>query len=82
MISGFTEAENEFYTPYRVINYHGCHGCWNDMLCDFDHFDYMWCPRHKGTERQFECTRLITPEQVIATVKCLVEPEEATANAG
>lgn len=82
MISGFTEVENEFYTPYRVINYHGCHGCWNDMRCDFDHFDYMWCPRHKGTERQFECTRLITPEQVIATVKCLVEPEEMAGNAG
>lgn len=65
MISGFTEAENEFYTPYRVINYHACHGCWNDMRENFDHFDYLWCPRHKGTDRHFECTRLITPEQVI-----------------
>jgi hypothetical protein len=29
----------------------------------------MWCPRHAGTPRQFECTRLITSEQVIAAIK-------------
>jgi hypothetical protein len=27
------------------------------------------CPRHKDMPRQFECTRLITAEQVIATIK-------------
>jgi hypothetical protein len=30
----------------------------------FDHKDFLWCPRHAGTPRQFECTRLITAEQV------------------
>jgi hypothetical protein len=23
----------------------------------FDHKDFLWCPRHAGTPRQFECTR-------------------------
>lgn len=69
MISGFTHPTNEFATPYRVINYHTCHSCWNDMRVDFDHYDFLWCPRHKGTDRQFECTRLISAEQVINTIK-------------
>jgi len=64
MISGFTHPLNEFATPYRVINYHACNSCWNDTKVRFDHKDFLWCPRHAGTERQFECTRLITAEQV------------------
>ncbi len=64
MISGFTHPVNEFATPYRVINYHACNSCWNDVRARFDHKDYLWCPRHKDSPRQFECTRLITPEQV------------------
>jgi autotransporter strand-loop-strand O-heptosyltransferase len=64
MISGFTHPTNEFATPYRVINYHACNSCWNDVRVKFDHKDYLWCPRHKDTPRQFECTRLITAEQV------------------
>ena len=69
MISGFTHPTNEFATPYRVINYHTCHSCWNDMRLDFDHFDFLWCPRHKGTDRHFECTKLISAEQVITTIR-------------
>ncbi len=71
MISGFTNPTNEFYTPWRVINFHTCNSCWNDMRVDFDHFDFLWCPRHKGTDRQFECSRLITSEQVIKTIKTI-----------
>ncbi|CAD6560119.1 autotransporter strand-loop-strand O-heptosyltransferase [Paraburkholderia metrosideri] len=69
MISGFTAENNEFATPYRVINYHACNGCWNDVRHRFDHQDFFWCPRHKDTPRQFECTRLITPEQVKRTLR-------------
>jgi autotransporter strand-loop-strand O-heptosyltransferase len=69
MISGFTHPTNEFDTPFRVINWHACNSCWNDPKVRFDHKDFMWCPRHAGTDRQFECTRLITPEQVLATLK-------------
>ncbi len=64
MISGFTHPTNEFLTPYRVINYHACNSCWNDPRHRFDHHDFLWCPRHANTPRQFECTRLITAEQV------------------
>jgi autotransporter strand-loop-strand O-heptosyltransferase len=69
MISGFTHPTNEFDTPYRVINYHACNSCWNDVRHRFDHKDFLWCPRNANTPRQFECTRLITATQVIATIK-------------
>ena len=72
MISGFTHPINEFNTPHRVINYHACNSCWNDVRLRFDHKDFLWCPRHANTPRQFECTRLITASQVIATLGKLV----------
>lgn len=72
MISGFTHPTNEFTTPYRVINYHACNSCWNDIRHRFDHKDFLWCPRHANTPRQFECTRLITASQVIATLEPLL----------
>ncbi len=64
LISGFTHPLNEFCTPYRVINYHACNSCWNDVRVRFDHKDFLWCPRHANTPRQFECTRLITADAV------------------
>lgn len=64
LISGFSLPNSEFYTPWRVFSSHGCNGCWDDTSIDFDHKDFLWCPRHKGTERQYECTRLITGQQV------------------
>lgn len=69
LISGFTHPTNEFSTPYRVINYHACNSCWNDQQLRFDHNDFLWCPRQKNTPRQFECTRLITAEQVKAAIR-------------
>ena len=69
LISGFTHPTNEFYTPYRVINWHSCNSCWNDPKVTFDHKNIFWCPRHENTDRQFECSRLITPEAVIATIQ-------------
>jgi autotransporter strand-loop-strand O-heptosyltransferase len=69
MISGFSHPLTEFYTPYRVINYHACNSCWDDPKLRFDHNDFLWCPRLKDTPRQFECTRLITSQQVITAIK-------------
>jgi autotransporter strand-loop-strand O-heptosyltransferase len=71
MISGFTLPDNEFATPYRIINYHTCNGCWNDPAHKFDHKDFLWCPRHKDTPRQFECTRFITAEHVKNVLKTI-----------
>lgn len=82
MISGFTNPTNEFYTPYRIINFHTCNSCWNDMRVDFDHFDFLWCPRHKGTDRQFECSKLITSEQVIKVIKSVPTFRDMTAEPG
>jgi autotransporter strand-loop-strand O-heptosyltransferase len=71
LISGFTHPTNEFATPHRVVNYHVCNSCWNDPLHRFDHRDFLWCPRHKDTPRQFECTRLITFDQVRSTIESI-----------
>jgi hypothetical protein len=35
----------------------------------FDHKDFLWCPRHAGTPRQFEYTRLITAKQVKRAIR-------------
>jgi len=69
MIGGFTEPFNEFATPYRVINFQACHGCWHDVRHIFDRKDFLWCPRHKGTSRQFECSKLISAEQVKTAIR-------------
>lgn len=64
VISGFTHPTDEFETPYGAINWNACDSCWNDPQARFDHTDFLWCPRHAGTPRQFECTRLITSAKV------------------
>ncbi|HFF1945073.1 TPA: autotransporter strand-loop-strand O-heptosyltransferase [Escherichia coli] len=71
LISGFTLPNSEFYTPWRVFNSHGCNGCWDNITYNFDHADFLWCPVHKGTDRQFECTRLITGKQVCGVIDSL-----------
>ncbi len=71
MISGFTHPTNEFHTPWRVVNWHSCNSCWNDPAHRFDHKDFLWCPRHAGTPRQFECTRLITVENVMRVIRTI-----------
>jgi autotransporter strand-loop-strand O-heptosyltransferase len=68
MISGFTST-NEFATTDRAVNGHACNCCWSNVRHRFDHKDYLWCPRRAGTPLQFESTRLITPAQMIATLK-------------
>jgi hypothetical protein len=68
LISGFSHPSTEFTTPYRVINWHACNSCWNDVRERFDHRNFLWCPRHRDTPRQFECTRLITAEGVTAAI--------------
>jgi hypothetical protein len=52
-----------------MINYNVCNGCWNDPTAAFDRHDFLSCPRHQDTPRQFECTRLITADQVKATLR-------------
>ena len=78
LISGFSLPICEFETPYRVYSTHGCTGCWDDMSIVFDHHDFLWCPHHKGTDRQYECTRLITGKQVVGHIDRLMADYELT----
>lgn len=71
MIAGFTHPTNEFHTPWRIVNWHACNSCWNDPTHRFDHKDFLWCPRHANTPRQFECTRLITVEHLKRVIKTI-----------
>jgi autotransporter strand-loop-strand O-heptosyltransferase len=75
MISNFTEDWHEFdilTEDYkRIVNKSVCHGCWNrvGIEYEFDVNDWYWCPRHRGTSRQFECHTSITPEYVFNEIK-------------
>ncbi len=69
MVVGFTLPWFEFDTPYRVQNFTKCYGCYSDVRVEFDHVQY--CPYHRGTDKQFECSRSITSQQVIMTIERL-----------
>lgn len=67
LISGFTDKHLEFQDCYRIINKSVCHGCWHDHKLDPG--NWRWCPLHEKTEREFECTKTITSEEVIENLK-------------
>ncbi len=68
MIVGFTAPGTEFYTPYRVQQFHTCHSCGNDQRNEHNYDDFGACPHHRGTEREYECTRCISPEYVQSVI--------------
>jgi autotransporter strand-loop-strand O-heptosyltransferase len=64
LISGFSYDWAEMKDCIRIAAPKGkCEGCFNRLRLDPG--DWNWCPDHKGTERQFECTKSITSEMVI-----------------
>jgi len=65
MISGFSEAFNEFNKNNIRISNNICIKCWNDPEMVFDMGDWDWCPVYKGTSKQHICQKSITVEQVI-----------------
>ena len=68
LISGFSEKWAEMEDCIRIGSPSGkCSGCFNRMRLDAG--DWNWCPDHKGTERQFECTKSITAKDVIEEIK-------------
>ena len=69
LISGFTPEVCEFddEKTLRIINKKVCNSCWFDK--HFDRGDWNWCPEHKGSERQFECTKEITTQDVVKAVE-------------
>lgn len=72
LISGMSQPWCEFYTPYRILNRHVCHGCFNDIRT---RFQSKICPYHNGTERELECSKRISPRQVIAAIDELMRRE-------
>jgi autotransporter strand-loop-strand O-heptosyltransferase len=75
MISGFSERWAEFQSNITRIsqtNSDICSGCFNDVNSNWFNdmkTDFLWCPEHKDTDRQFECTKKISSEQVIGEIK-------------
>lgn len=75
MISNFTEDWNEFDLSLddyiRITDKSVCHGCWNKINVDFEFNknDWYWCPLHKDTERQFECHKSISVNDVVEQIK-------------
>ncbi len=67
LISGFSLPMGEFETPYRVTNQLVCHGCYNDIRVNWKDI----CPYHKGSDREFECSKSITPLQVVQVIERL-----------
>ena len=64
LISGFSYDWAEMEDCVRITPPKDkCIGCFNRIKLDAG--DWNWCPDHKGTERQFECTKSITSEMVI-----------------
>ena len=76
LISGFSEkfAETKLDT-YRVINENVCHGCFNNDRLNAG--DWNWCPLHKGTDRQFECSKKITSDMVIKEINKIMNKEKS-----
>ena len=63
LISGFTYDWTEMEDCIRIgAPKNTCAGCFNRERLNAS--DWNWCPDHKGTDRQFECTKLITGQMV------------------
>jgi autotransporter strand-loop-strand O-heptosyltransferase len=78
LISGFSEKWAEItLDTHRVINENVCHGCFNKERLDAG--DWNWCPLHKGTDRQFECTKQITSEMVIKEINKIMNEEQTVS---
>jgi autotransporter strand-loop-strand O-heptosyltransferase len=68
LISGFSYDWAEMQDCIRIAAPKGkCEGCFNRIRLDAG--DWNWCPDHKGTDRQFECTKSITSEMVITELE-------------
>jgi autotransporter strand-loop-strand O-heptosyltransferase len=68
VISGFTDKHTEFTDCIRIstTEKNACSGCCSRYKLDAG--DWDWCPEHKGTDRMFECTKTIKPEQIITEI--------------
>lgn len=71
LISGFTDVYLEpFKDIHRIMNKDVCNSCWHTHK--FDPGNWNWCPIHEQSDRQFECSKEITPEEVIGKIEKLI----------
>ena len=81
LISGFSLPYCEFHTPYRIINTHVCHGCFNDTKISFDPHAMFWCPR-QDDKTKMACSTSITSIQVIHSILTMPEFQEHLRRSG
>ena len=68
LISGFSYGWTEMTDCIRINPpKSSCSGCFNRYKLDAG--DWTWCPDHKNTDKQFECTKTITGKMVIDELK-------------
>lgn len=67
LISGFSRPVSEFTDCTRVFNQNVCNGCFNDYRLDAGNWN--WCPKYENTDKMYECSKSITPEQVIDAIR-------------
>ena len=70
MVVGPISERYHFKNPYIVQNKNVCHACWSHH--DVELGEWYWCPENKD----FECTRQITPEMVIEKINLILETNE------
>jgi len=74
LIGGFSCYWYEFPEAYRVYNRFSCYGCLNDAGTNYFR---SFCPRHSpGSQEHLECSRTISPRQVIRAVHELLDDRE------
>ena len=72
LISGCTEEVHEASNNvHRVINTNVCNSCFSNHY--FDKGDWNWCPLHKDTSRQFECSKSIPFSMVRPKIDQILE---------
>jgi len=74
IISGNTKPFNE-PDVYRPFNNNVCNGCLNNTNFIFDKGKWNWCPENKN----FECSKSITPEMVIDDINTILNIKEQSA---
>lgn len=69
LVSGFTASWYDADNTYRVYNKLLCRGCHNNALIPWN--DIYNCPMLKGSPRQYECSRMISSQQVINAIDAI-----------
>ena len=71
IISGFTDVDLEPLNGVtRIINKNVCNSCWSNY--EFDPGNWNWCPVLERTDKQFECSKTITGDDVIKELNNLI----------